>query len=67
MPVDRLINVLVTITLIQMVVSIGRGVALPDIVGVARNWGLLLRAALANYVCVLAVAIGLLLCSIRRQ
>jgi BASS family bile acid:Na+ symporter len=61
MSVDRLINILVTITLIQMMLSIGLSVTLADIGAVASNWGLLLRGAAANYVCVPAVVIGLLL------
>ena len=60
MSVDRLINVLVTITLIQMMISIGLGVTFAEIGAVARDWRLLLRAAFANYVCVPAVVIGLL-------
>jgi bile acid:Na+ symporter, BASS family len=61
MSVDRLINILVTITLVQMMISIGLGVTLADIGAVARNWGVLSRAAVANYICVPAVVIGLLL------
>src|SRR5262249_50829518 len=61
MAIDRLINIIVTITLIEMMITIGLGVPLQEIVSVARNRALLLRAALANYVCVPAVAIGLLL------
>jgi BASS family bile acid:Na+ symporter len=59
--IDRLINVLVTITLIEMMVAIGLGVTFVDLAGVARNVGLVTRAALANYVCVPAVTVGLLL------
>jgi Sodium Bile acid symporter family len=61
MSVDRLINILVTIMLIQMMISIGLGVPFAEIGAVARDWGLLLRAAAANYVCVPTVVIGLLL------
>jgi bile acid:Na+ symporter, BASS family len=59
--IDRLINVLVTITLIEMMVAIGLGVTFVDLAGVARNWRLVGRAALANYVCVPAATVGLLL------
>jgi BASS family bile acid:Na+ symporter len=59
--IDRLINILVTITLIEMMVAIGLGVTFADLMGVARNWRLVVRAALANYVCVPAAAVGLLL------
>jgi BASS family bile acid:Na+ symporter len=60
MTIDRLIELLVTITLIEMMVAIGLGVTLADLVGVARNWRLVARAALANYVCVPAATVGLL-------
>src|SRR5438552_11523004 len=59
--IDRLINVLVTITLIEMMVAIGLGVTFVDLAAVARNWRLVGRAALANYVCVPAATVGLLL------
>jgi BASS family bile acid:Na+ symporter len=58
---DRLINILVLITLIEMMVAIGLGVTFPELLRVARNWRLVTRAALANYVCVPAVTVGLLL------
>jgi BASS family bile acid:Na+ symporter len=61
MTINQLINVLVTVTLIEMMAAIGLGVAFVDLVGVARNWRLLTRAALANYVCVPAVTVALLL------
>jgi BASS family bile acid:Na+ symporter len=58
---DQLINVLVTLTLVELMVAIGLGVALADLVGVATNWRLMAQAALANYVCVPAATLGLLL------
>ena len=61
MPIDKLINVLVTITLVELMVAIGLGVTFADVIGVARNWRLVAQAALANYVCVPAAAVGLLL------
>jgi len=61
MTLDRLINLLAAVTLIQMMVTIGLGASLAEVDGVARNWRLLVRAALANYVLVPAVAIALLL------
>jgi BASS family bile acid:Na+ symporter len=61
MTMDRLINLLAAVTLIQMMVTIGLGASLSEVIGVARNRGLLLRAAVANYVLVPAVAIALLL------
>jgi BASS family bile acid:Na+ symporter len=61
MTMDQLINVLVTVTLIEMMVAIGLGVTWVDLLGVARNWRLVMQATLANYVCVPAVTVGLLL------
>jgi bile acid:Na+ symporter, BASS family len=61
MSVDRLISVLVTITLIEMMIGTGVGVTFSEIGGVARNWALLLRAAVANYICVPVLVIALLL------
>lgn len=61
MTVDQLINVLVTITLVELMVAIGLGVTVADVIGVARDPRLLLQAAVANYVCVPAAAVGLLL------
>jgi BASS family bile acid:Na+ symporter len=61
MTVDRTINLLATITLFEMMVTIGLGVTVAEVVGVAKDWGLLARAALANYVLVPAAAVGLLL------
>jgi bile acid:Na+ symporter, BASS family len=61
MTLDRLINALVTVTLVEMMVTIGLGVTFADLTGVARNWRLVARAALANYVCVPAATVGLLL------
>jgi BASS family bile acid:Na+ symporter len=61
MTIDRLINVLVTLTLIEMMAAIGLGVSFADLARVARDWRLIVRATLANYVCVPAVTVGLLL------
>ena len=61
MNIDRLINILITITLIEMMVSIGLGVTFVDLVAVIRNWRLVARAVLANYVCVPAATVGLVL------
>jgi BASS family bile acid:Na+ symporter len=61
MTLDQLINALVTITLIEMMVTVGLGVTLADLVGLARNWRLVVRAGVANYVCVPAATVGLLL------
>ena len=61
MTTDRLINILVTVTLIEMMAAIGLGVTFAELAGVARDWRLVARASLANYVCVPAAAVGLLL------
>src|SRR5262245_478864 len=61
MSADQAINILVTITLIQLMAAIGLGVTFADVAHVARNWGLVVRAALANYVLVPAATVGLLL------
>ena len=61
MTVDQWINVLVTVTLVELMVAIGLGVSLADVIGVARNGRLVAQAAVANYVCVPLAAVGLLL------
>ena len=61
MTVDRLINILAAITLIEMMVTIGLGVIWSDVLRVASNWSLAARAMLANYILVPAAAVGLLL------
>jgi BASS family bile acid:Na+ symporter len=58
---DQLIQLLASVTLFELMVSIGLGVTFADVVDVARDWRLVARAALANYVCVPAAAVGLLL------
>jgi BASS family bile acid:Na+ symporter len=59
--IDHVINILVTITLIEMMMAIGLGVTWADLIGVAGNWRLVLQAGLANYVCVPAVTFGLVI------
>ena len=61
MTVDRLINILAAITLIEMMVTIGLGVTLSDVLRVARSWSLVARAVFANYILVSASAVVLLL------
>jgi BASS family bile acid:Na+ symporter len=58
---NLLINLLCAVTLFEMMVTIGLGVTFADLMGVARNGRLLCMAALANYVCVPAAAVSLLL------
>jgi BASS family bile acid:Na+ symporter len=59
--IDRLINVVVIITLIEMMMAVGLGVTFVELLGVARNWRLVGKAVLANYVCVPAATVGLLI------
>jgi len=61
MTAAEFINILVPITLIEMMVAIGLGVSFAELAAVARNWRLVTKAALANYLCVPAVTVGLLL------
>jgi len=60
MTIDGLINVLVTVLLVEMMVTIGLGVTLAELSGVVRNWRLLGLTLLANYVCFPAITVGLL-------
>jgi BASS family bile acid:Na+ symporter len=57
---NLLISILATVTLFEMMVTIGLGVSFAEVVGIARAWRLVGRAMLANYVCVPAIAVGLL-------
>jgi bile acid:Na+ symporter, BASS family len=57
---NQLINVLASITLFEMMVGIGLGVSIADVVRVATDWRLVTKAVLASYVCVPA-AVGLLI------
>jgi bile acid:Na+ symporter, BASS family len=60
MSIDQLINVAVTILLIEMMASIGLGVTFVDLLGTCRNWRFILRSGLANYVCVPLATVSLL-------
>jgi len=61
MTADRLVNLLAGVTLFEMMVTIGLGVTVAEIVEVARDWRAMARAGLANYVIVPAAAVTLLL------
>lgn len=61
MTIDKITNLLVTITLIEMMITIGMGVAISELIKVAANWRLVIKAALANYVLVPVVTVALLL------
>lgn len=61
MTIEQVSNILVTLMLIQMMLATGLGVTIADLLLVARNWMLLAKALLANYVIVPLITIGLLL------
>ncbi|HET6178684.1 MAG TPA: bile acid:sodium symporter [Candidatus Sulfotelmatobacter sp.] len=61
MGVVQLVNLLAAVTLIEMMVSLGLGVRASDVLSVGKQWDLLSRAFLANYVIVPGAALGLLL------
>ena len=61
MTIDGFVNLLATVTLFEMMVTIGLGIMFAEIMAVARDWRTLGRAGLANYVIVPAAAIVLLL------
>jgi bile acid:Na+ symporter, BASS family len=61
MSIDRLINILVTITLIEMMVLIGLRATFAELAQTVRDWRLVARAGVANYLLVPAAAVVLLL------
>ncbi len=61
MSLDYMIGPLVAVTLIELMVTTGLGVRFADVMDAARNWRLVARAGLANYVGVPATAVLLLL------
>ena len=61
MSIDRLTNILVTITLIEMMLLIGLRVTFVEIIQTAKNWRLVGRAVLSNYLLVPVVTIILLI------
>jgi BASS family bile acid:Na+ symporter len=60
MGIDKWINLLAVITLIEMMVAIGLCTTAAQIIEAAGNWKLLLGAALANYIIVPLATVGLL-------
>jgi bile acid:Na+ symporter, BASS family len=56
MAIDRFLNLLATVTLFEMTVTIGLGVSVAEIAAVAKDRGTALRAGLANYLVVPAAA-----------
>ena len=61
MSLDWLIQILLTITLIQMMVLTGLRASFSELVETATNWRLIGRAAVANYLLVPGVAVVLLI------
>src|SRR5262245_37126422 len=61
MSIDKIINILVSVTLFEMMATIGFGVTVQQVLEVARNWRLVGRAAIASWVLVPACAVALLL------
>jgi bile acid:Na+ symporter, BASS family len=61
MAVDRPLNLLAAVTLVELMITLGLGVKTSDVLRVGKQWNLLSRALLANYILVPAAALGLLL------
>jgi BASS family bile acid:Na+ symporter len=61
MSLDSLVAIFVSVAVFEMMAAVGLGVAVRDVVTVAREGGLLARAVVANYVCVPAATVILLL------
>src|SRR4051812_43944878 len=61
MTIDRLINLLATVTLVELMFTIGLGATLAEIRIVATDWRGVVGATLANYMLVSAAAVGLVL------
>jgi BASS family bile acid:Na+ symporter len=61
MTTDQFIHALVTVMLVEMMLAVGLGVRAAELMAVAKNGRLVLQAGLANYLCVPAVTVGLLI------
>ena len=61
MAIDGFVNLLAAVTLFEMMATIGLGVTVGEVAGVARDWRTVARAGLANYAIVPAAAVALLL------
>ena len=59
MNADRLINILASVTLVELMLTVGLGATVADVWAVARDWRGVTRALVANYVLVPAAAVGL--------
>ena len=60
MRVDAIINLVAAVALFFMMVAVGLGLSIWDLLRVARDWKLALRAGIASYLLVPAAAVGLL-------
>ena len=58
---DKIINLLVVITLAEMMITLGMSLTVNELTAITRDRKLLAKAVLANYLCVPAAAVGLLL------
>jgi bile acid:Na+ symporter, BASS family len=61
MGIDQFVNLLAAFTLIEMMITLGLGVKVSDVLRVGNQWGLVSRALFANYILVPGAALGLLL------
>lgn len=61
MTLDAIVSILVAVTLIELMFATGLGVTLTDVAAAIRDWRLVARASVANYVAVPAATIALLL------
>jgi BASS family bile acid:Na+ symporter len=61
MSIDKLVNALVSLVLIETMINLGLGVTARHVLDVAKNWRYVVKAALANYLLVPALAVALLL------
>src|SRR4051794_25296141 len=57
---DRLINILAAVALVELMLTIGLGATVNEVLAVARDWRGVVRAGVANYVLVPAATVGLL-------
>ena len=61
MNTDRLINLLAAVALVELMLTIGLGATVAEVMAVARDWRGVARAFVANYLIVPAAAVGLVL------
>src|SRR4051794_40931266 len=61
MNIDRIINILAAVALVELMLTIGLGTTVKEVLSVARDWRGLVRAGFANYMLVPAATVGLLL------